>query len=63
MKKRDRENLNPTPAARAAMYIYGDEYGAQNGGSMDFWESLSPHKRSVCEDAVKDILAAHAAHS
>jgi hypothetical protein len=62
MNKRDRENLRPTPEARAAMHLYGDEYAAQKGGSMDFWETLPPYKRRRCEDLVHEILAAAAAH-
>jgi hypothetical protein len=62
MKKRDRENLNPTPQARAAMALYCDEYAAQRGGSMDFWEKLPPYKRQRCDDLVDGILAAAKAH-
>lgn len=58
MKKADRENINPTPAAVAAMYIYCNDYAAQKGGSMDFWKLLPPWKQKVCADLVKDIEAA-----
>jgi len=60
MKQRDRENINPTPAAVVAMYLWCDDYAAQSGGSMDFWKKLPDWKQKLCEDAVKDILRAHA---
>lgn len=49
-------NLNPTTAARVAMIIWGAEYAAQRGGSMDFWDSLSPDRQKRCQMVVKDLL-------
>lgn len=58
MSKADQDNLNPTPPAVAAMYLYGDDYAAQSGGSMDFWRSLPPWKQGTCRDLVRDIETA-----
>ncbi len=52
------QNLNPTKAAVAAMFIYHNEYAAQHGGSMDFWDRLDAHEKSVCERCVEKIEAA-----
>jgi hypothetical protein len=57
---RTRRNLNPHKAAYAAMYLYGPEYAAQRGGSMDFWDKLSESKRRVCRDLVAAVLKAPA---
>ena len=54
MKDQSR-NLNPTPEAVVAMYIYGDEYARQGGGSMDFWDRVPNSKKRVCSDCLKDI--------
>jgi hypothetical protein len=48
-------NLNPTPEARVAMIIWGAEYAAQRGGSMDFWDSLSADRKRRCELVVKTL--------
>jgi hypothetical protein len=50
-------NLHPTAAARIAMIIWGKEYSEQRGGSMDFFDSLSPDARHRCELAVEDLQA------
>jgi len=42
-------NLNPTPAAKVAMIIWGDKYSKQHGGSMDFWDRLTADQKSRCE--------------
>lgn len=52
MKVSDRRNLNPTKEARIAMWIWGSEYSKQNGGCMDFWDSLGSARRQL----VKDII-------
>ena len=54
-------NLNPTPAARIAMVIWGDEYAAQCGGSMDFWDSLDADRKRRCEAAAAYVVAARTA--
>lgn len=62
MKKRDAENINPTPEAVMAMELFPDMYGAQKGGSMDFWEQLPAHGKQRCADALARVRAAIAAH-
>lgn len=52
-------NLNPTPEARVAMIVWGREYAAQRGGSMDFWDSLDDERKARClhvVDALKEIF-------
>jgi hypothetical protein len=48
-------NLNPHKPARAAMWLWGAEYSAQEGGSMDFWDRLSLHRKNIARRLVKDI--------
>lgn len=55
-------NLNPHAEARLAMALWGEEYGAQRGGSMDFWDALSPARKALCVRVVDEVLAAHAAN-
>jgi len=57
-----RRNLHPHAEARLAMALWGDEYGAQRGGSMDFWDALSATRKALCVRVVDDVLAAHAAN-
>lgn len=62
--KRDRENINPTPEAVAAMSLWPKEYAfGQRGGSMDFWHSLSDSQKRTCKDLVERIRDADKAHS
>ena len=63
MSKADQQNLNPTPAAVAAMYLYSDDYAAQTGGIMEFWQSLPAWKQGVCRDLAKDIQTAAKRHA
>lgn len=56
--KDQRRNLNPHKPAVAAMFIYGADYAAQGGGSMDFWDALSAYRKTVCREAVRKILDA-----
>lgn len=55
--RRTRRNLNPHKAAVAAMYLWGRAYSRQggSGGSMDFWDDLSPASRDLCRRMVADI--------
>lgn len=62
MKNRDRENINPTAEAVAAMSLWGDRYSKQNGGSMDFWHSLAPFEQERCRNLVKRIREVDRAH-
>ena len=55
-------NMNPTPEARFAMLHWHNEYAAQGGGSMDFYDKLTPRQKRYCEDAVQYILKAAEAH-
>ena len=48
-------NLNPTPEAKVAMIIWGSDYAAQRGGSMDFWDSLDRVRQIRCELVVKAL--------
>lgn len=48
-------NLNPTPEARFAMFHWHNEYAAQRGGSMDFYDRLSDSQKEYCARAVKEI--------
>ncbi len=48
-------NLKPTPQARVAMIIWADEYGPFDGGSMDFWDRLSPERKRRCDLVVKAL--------
>jgi hypothetical protein len=51
-------NLNPHAAARVAMTLYCDRYANQNGGSMDFWDSLTPGEKKTCADLATEIRKA-----
>lgn len=56
---RARRNLNPHAEARLAMAIWSHEYAhEQRGGSMDFWDSLSPSRQRLCVDLLDEVLAA-----
>ena len=62
MHATDKRNLNPTPEAVIAMWMYGQEYSQQHGGSMEFWDKLSEGKKQACRDIVKRVLEAAHAH-
>jgi len=49
-------NLTPHRAARMAMVLFDHEYGAQRGGSMDFWDGLSKDKKRHARDVLKIIM-------
>lgn len=51
-------NLNPTPQALVAMWIWGSEYAAQGGGSMDFYDSLSLARQRQCDECVEKMKVA-----
>ncbi len=57
-KQRDRRNLDPHKGAVAAMWLWGEAYAAQRGGSMDFWDSLTEDQRRQCIRLVQDIECA-----
>ena len=53
------DNLKPHAEARLATALWDHEYAyEQLGGSMDFWESLSPSRKRLCIDLVDAILKA-----
>lgn len=57
--ERSRRNLSPHAEARLAMALWSHEYAyEQRGGSMDFWDGLSPSRKRVCVDVLNDVLKA-----
>lgn len=51
-------NLNPHAAARVAMALYSRRYAyEQKGGSMDFWDSLTPGEKRCCARIAKEVRA------
>ena len=61
-QEKDKRNINPTPEAVLAMILWGEEYAAQTGGSMDFWDKLHDHHKRQCISGVNRILNADKAH-
>lgn len=61
-RERDRRNLNPVPEAVIAMNVFGERYAAQRGGSMDFWSSLSPSDKALCQAILSRVHEAERAH-
>lgn len=53
-----KRNLNPTAEAIVAMLMWSDEYSKQNGGSMDFYDSLSFARKKQCIASVHSIIEA-----
>jgi hypothetical protein len=49
-------NLNPRPNAMFAMYHWPEDYAAQRGGVMDFFDALHPADQKYCNDAVSAIV-------
>lgn len=54
--KDQKRNLNPTPEARFAMFHWHNQYAAQQGGSMDFYDSLPEQDKDYCKRAVEEIM-------
>ena len=50
-------NMHPTPPARVAMLVWSDKYAKQNGGSMEFYDSLPTEQKKLCRKIVKEVLA------
>jgi hypothetical protein len=61
--KYNRRNINPHAEAHLAMVMWGNEYCQQNGGSMDFWDALSPSRKTLCREMVEKIKELPSAHS
>lgn len=59
--QRQRRNLSPHAEARLAMFKWADEYGAQRGGCMDFWDKLSESRKRLCYEQVELIQTTKAA--
>ena len=57
-RKRDRRNLNPHKPALVAMWIWGREYAAQRGGSMDFWDGLADGDKQTCRACLERLKLA-----
>lgn len=58
-RERTQRNIHPHAEARLAMALWSNEYAyEQNGGSMDFWDSLNPSRRRICIEVVDGILKA-----
>jgi hypothetical protein len=55
---RDTRNLHPHAEARLAMALWSDEYAAQNGGSMDFWDGLSLSRKRLCRSILDAVTLA-----
>ena len=56
--KDQQRNLHPIAPALLAMLKWGDEYAAQRGGSMDFWDKLPEGRKRVCIDQAERIRKA-----
>lgn len=53
-------NQHPHAEARLAMGMWSHEYAhEQRGGSMDFWDNLSPARKRLCRDIVAGVLKAN----
>ncbi len=50
-------NTHPHAEAEIARTIYAGEYEAQDGGTMDFWDSLSSKRKEYCVCLVDEILS------
>jgi hypothetical protein len=53
--ERNRRNLNPHKLAVIAMVWWGQEYAAQGGGSMDFWDKLDKSRKQLCREVLDRI--------
>jgi len=51
-------NLDPHASARAAMWLFGERYAAQRGGSLDFWDTLGAPEKRMARDCAKEIREA-----
>lgn len=54
-RERHARNLRPTPEARAAMFLWPDEYAKSGLGSMDFWDGLSDRRKMYARDMVSAV--------
>lgn len=61
-RARAQRNLNPTPEAVFAMFHWSADYARQNGGSMDYYDSLPQPRQEFCKRSVDGILQAAEKH-
>ncbi len=61
-KLRAQRNQNPTPEAVFAMFHWNADYASQDGGSMDYFDSLPAPRQELCKRAVDGILQAAEKH-
>jgi hypothetical protein len=53
--ERAKRNLTPHKVARVAMFLFGQRYAAQVGGSMDFWDALPERDKQTCREVLQEI--------
>jgi hypothetical protein len=58
MYRQAKRNLEPTAPARIAMTLWCHRYAAQNGGSMDFWDTLRDVEKDQCRRIAEEVRAA-----
>ena len=56
-------NLNPTPEAVVAMWLYGSLYAESRKGSMDFWDDLDDYRKRQCQRLLEDVEVARDRHA
>ena len=54
-RKHGRKNTDPHAEAHVAMTLWSNEYCQQNGGTIDFWDALSPERKTYCRELVARI--------
>ncbi len=57
-----RRDFNPTPEAKLAMIVYGDEYSRQGRGSMGFWDLLPDSRQRHIKKLLAEIADAAIKH-
>jgi hypothetical protein len=53
-----KRNISPIAPALVAMALWNNRYGAQRGGSMDFWDTLSDYEKRTCTELAEQIRKA-----
>ncbi len=49
-------NTHPHMEAEMARIFYAKDYSSQDGGTMDFWDSLSSKRKEYCVCLVDELL-------
>jgi hypothetical protein len=57
-RARAQRNLNPHKPALIAMWLWGSEYAAQGGGSMDFWDARTEGQKQICRQCLQRLAKA-----